>query len=278
MAAVVGDADLRGSVRAADWLVVGWFTPSYRRWAEQLAASLDKVAAPYHLLACEKSTRYWEGETMRKPGIVRDFQALYAGKTLILLDADCEVLRSLEPLVASVRGDVAAYVRAKATGRGKERARIKVMSGTMVFRPTAGAASFVDAWEQALAECDATDVDQTALMIALGRATSFTFEPLSAEWCALDRESHPDPAILQDNASRFSPHAQGPLPREVLKGLVSRVRGLMRAPTVAANRATATVPKAVPASTTVAVAPENRALPPSATAQPAGPLASVHST
>ena len=230
MSAGVNGGDFIGAAMGPDWLVVGWFTPSYRHWAENLAASLDKVQAPYHLLACQNSSRHWEGETMRKPAIVRSFQERYPSKTLILLDADCTVLRCLTPLVESVRGDVAAYVRAKHHGRGKDRARIKVMSGTMVFRPTAGAASFVDAWQSAISECDSTDVDQTALMIALGRARRFTFEPLDEEWCALDAGSHPDPAIVQDNASRFSPRARAPLPREVLKGLVSRVRGLIREP------------------------------------------------
>lgn len=277
MQAASGVGDLCRCLPDADWLVVGWFTPSYRPWAGKLAASLDKVEAPYHLLACENTTGFWEGETMRKPGIVRGFLARYPDKTLILLDADCEARRSLAPLAASVRGDVAAYVRAKATGRGKDRARIKVMSGTMVFRPTAGAASFVDAWERALCECDSTDVDQTALMIALGRATSFTFEPLGAEWCALDRDSHPDPAILQDNASRFSPRARGPLPRDILKGLVSRVRGLMRAPLADAEPGRKRVQPgaARPAEQPRAITDGRDA--PAATAPPSVPPASAHS-
>lgn len=218
-----GGADFRGEAPCGDWLVVGWFTPSYRHWAGRLAASLDKVEAPYHLLACDGLSGHWEGETMRKPGIVRGFQARYPGKILVLLDADCEVRRCLEPLARSVRGDVAAHVRAKASGRGKERARIKVMSGTMVFRPTAAAASFVDAWERAIGECDRTDVDQTALMIAIGRANSFTFEPLSAEWCGFGDNAHPDPAVWQDNAGRDAVRA-GSSPRDVLDGLVKRVR------------------------------------------------------
>ncbi len=193
--------DLVGGTTGSDWIVVGWFTPDYRHWAERLARSLDRTATPYHLLSCEKGGGFWEAETMRKPRIVRQLRDLHPAKTLILLDVDCEVRQSLAPLVDSVSGDVAAYIRAKSSGRGKDRARIKVMSWTMVFRPTPGAARFIDAWDEAQAECDSTDVDQTALMIALGRATDFTFQPLSAKWCALDLTSHPDPAILHDNAS-----------------------------------------------------------------------------
>ena len=273
MCGVVSAADLSAG-SAAGWLVVGWFTPDYRHWATRLAASLDRVGAPYHLLACEKNTGHWEAETMRKARIVRRLRESHPGKTLILLDVDCEVRRSLEPLVASVNGDVAAFVRAKTTGRGKDRARIKVMTGTMVFRPTAGAQSFIDAWEQAQAECDSTDVDQTALMIALGRATNFTFQPLGAEWCALDATCHPDPAILHDNASRDVRRGRAQLPREVLLGFVNRVRGMVARPYFAARpapvsgRAVASLTGASSAGDRVAHAPAR----PSAPREPTPPL------
>ena len=216
---IVGGAD--------DWprKVVGWFTPDYRHWAERLAHSLERVGEPYHLLACARTAQFWEAETMRKPRIVRDLRSRYPSKTLVLLDVDCTARRSLEPLVQSTRGDVAAYVRAKSSGRGKERARIKVMSGTMVFRPTEGATRFVEAWDAAISECDQTDVDQTALMIAFGRATGFTFEPLSAEWCALDQSYYHDPAILHDNASLgASKKERPPLSRNALRWVMSSLR------------------------------------------------------
>lgn len=215
----VASQDLVGGDQSADWIVVGWFTPDYRHWAERLEGSLAFTSTPYHLMACDKRVGCWEAETMRKPGIVRRLRQRHAGKTLVLLDVDCEVRRPLTPLVAAVTGDVAAYVRAKSIGRAKDRARIKVMSGTMVFRPTAGADRFIDAWEAAQSECDSTDVDQTALMIALGRATNFTFQPLGAEWCALDAASHPDPAVLHDNASRTAPRARAPLMQQFRRAL-----------------------------------------------------------
>lgn len=228
--------DLVDVANMQNWIVVGWFTPDYRHWAERLATSLENTATPYHLRACDKGQGFWEAETMRKPRIVRGLRELYSDKTLILLDVDCEVRRSLDPLAASIIGDVAAYVRAKTAGRAKDRARIKVMSGTMVFRPTPGADRFIDAWEEALSECESTDVDQTALMIALGRATNFTFQPLGAEYCALDRAAHPDPVILHDNASLNAVKARGPLPREVLSNFVARIRGLVGRPGSAAPR------------------------------------------
>ena len=143
---------------------------------------------------------------MQKPQVIRQLMAQNPGRTLVLLDVDCRVRRSPGLLVESVRGDIAAHIRAKRKGRAKERSRIKVMSGTMVFRPTDGARRFLDAWEAAGAECDAYDVDQTSLMIALGQTTDFTFQPLGCEWCDFDN-LHPDPAIVHANASVDAPRA-----------------------------------------------------------------------
>lgn len=192
--------DLRSFVtdRDHDWIVGAWFTPDYAKWTVPFRQSLEHLGAPYHIMACPNVGGGWEAETMRKPRVVRKLIESNPGKTLVLLDVDCQVRLCPSKLVDSVRGDVAAYVRAKRAGSGKDRARIKVLSGTMVFRPTDGARRLLDAWEAAQAECQAGDVDQTSLMIALGRATEFTFQPLGPEWC--DFEGHPQPAIVHDNA------------------------------------------------------------------------------
>ena len=140
---------------------------------------------------------------MQKADVVRHLMAVHPGKTLVLVDVDCVVRRDPAHLVAQTRGDVSAFVWSKAAGRAKERARIKVMSGTMVFRPTAAARAFVDNWAGAGRECEAHDVDQTSLMLALAGTSGFTFQPLDAAWCDFDG-SHPDPAIVHFNASRYS--------------------------------------------------------------------------
>ena len=198
--------DIRDFSTEAGWFVGAWFTPDYEHWTVPFRASLERVGAPYHILACASVGDGWEAETMQKPRVVRRLLDANPGKTLVLLDVDCEVRSSPARLVDSIKGDVAAYVRAKRQGPGKERSRIKVMSGTMVFRPTEGARRFLDAWEAAGAECDAHDVDQTSLMIAMGRATDFTFQPLSSEWCDFEG-LNANPAIVHANASQDSPKA-----------------------------------------------------------------------
>ena len=199
--------DLLSANCEESWIVGGWFTPDYLHYARQLSTALDRLGAPYHLVARDKIGTTWEVETMQKVSVVRQLREHHKGKTLVLLDVDCELRKSPLALVNSVRGDVAAYVFPKRSLRPKERARIKIFSTTMVFRPTHGATHFIDAWENAQAECESTDVDQTSLMIAFGRTTGFTFEPLGPEWCALSENHHPDPAILHLNAGRFATKA-----------------------------------------------------------------------
>lgn len=201
---VLGHRDLVGGARDADWVVGAWFTPDYAHWCVPFRASLERVGAPYHILARERIGSGWASETMQKPQVVRRLLDLNPGKTLVLLDIDCQVRKCPSQLLATINGDVAAYIRAKRSGRGKDRARIKVMSGTMVFRPTPGARRLLDAWEAAAAECDADDVDQTSLMIALGRATDFTFQPVGPQWCDFEG-LHPEPAIVHDHASAAMP-------------------------------------------------------------------------
>ncbi len=192
--------DLLSPRIAGSWVVGAWFTPDYRHWAERLRDSLDGVGAPYHLVARSLRGDGWEAETMQKPHVVRDLMARYPDKVLVLLDADCVVRKSPESLVNNVRGDVAAYLRPAKSDRAKHRARFKVMSGTMVFRPTDGAHRFVDTWIACGAECERDDVDQTSLMLAMARTTRFTFEPIDAEWCDFEKV-HADPAIVHEHAS-----------------------------------------------------------------------------
>ena len=231
---VEGYHDLRGGPQDRGWVVGAWFTPDYAHWTVPFRQSLEEVGASYHILACDRVGSGWESETMQKPRVVRRLMSENPGKTVVLLDVDCQVRKCPSQLVDNVSGDVAAYIRAKRTGRGKDRARIKVMSGTMVFRPTAGARRFVEAWEAAGAECDAFDVDQTSLMIALGRATNFTFQPLPSEWCDFEG-LNAQPAIVHDHASEDSPRASwlqrsmARLARSTLPpALSSRIAGRLR--------------------------------------------------
>ena len=74
-------SDIVSNGPAASWLVVGWFTPDYRHWAERLANSLDRVGAPYHLFAKDGSSDGWLANTRRKPLIAEEAMARFPDKT-----------------------------------------------------------------------------------------------------------------------------------------------------------------------------------------------------
>lgn len=186
-----------------DHIVVGWYTPDYAHWARQLRQDLLDVGDKHDLVEVPKLPGSWARNTLRKPAMVRQFRQRYPDHVLVLLDVDCRVRSTLSPLT-ELRGDVAARVVGRTKGRGKDKARIKIMSGTMVFRPTPGADHFVYAWERAVDECTDGDVDQAALMIAMARATGFSFEPLDARWCSFAGAPDPSPIIDHDNASGYA--------------------------------------------------------------------------
>ena len=82
--------DIVSATRDASWLVVGWFTPNYRHWAERLARSLDKTNAPYHLFAKDGSPEGWMANTRRKPLIASEAISRFPNKTIVLTDVDAE--------------------------------------------------------------------------------------------------------------------------------------------------------------------------------------------
>lgn len=197
----------------SNWIVCGWYTPDYSHWAVKLAASLDAVGAPHRLYGVEKLSGSWAAETMRKPSLVRTFRQDHPDSTIILLDVDCQVTGSLEPLVDSVRADVAAHLMVKKGG-------MKVMSGTMVFRPTSGANAFVEAWIDAVGQCGDGAVDQIALMHALGAAGDFTFQPLGPQWCHHSGNTHPSPVIVHSNAGA---HCRRKSVKALLRSVAGRI-------------------------------------------------------
>jgi hypothetical protein len=176
--------DITGGT-AGDWLVIGWFTPDYRPLAEAFAADLAEYGAPYHLCAKPKLALDWN--TSRKPSVVLASMDAYPGKTLVPMDVDCIVRGDIAP-VTRVAGDVGITVIAQNvkghTGRPLRRGRdarwrhwigLECSSRVAVFRPTAGARAFAEAWKRqvdssavnhdehsmvwAFLECQSADVD-----------------------------------------------------------------------------------------------------------------------
>ena len=193
------EPDIKGGT-PSDWIVSGWFTEDdkYRPLAEQLAVSLDNVGAPYDLVATPTLSGGWEANTMAKPAQVLAAMDRHPGKTIIFLDVDCRVVGDLAPLVNSVTSDIAIRFRAKARAN---RMWMTPRSSTMVFRPTAAARRFVDAWHDAGKEADLGTIDQTTFVTTLCRSPGVSFSPLGPEWGAMADDNYPKAAIVHLGAS-----------------------------------------------------------------------------
>jgi hypothetical protein len=139
--------DIKGGAQG-DWLVTGWFTPSYRPLAEKLAANLAQYNAPFHLWAKPKAASGWN--TWRKPSVVIETMDAYPGKAVILMDTDCIVRGDLTPMT-EFAGDVSLTVKARRMSvlpRLHKRIVFKTSSRVVVFHPTVGARAFAAEWER----------------------------------------------------------------------------------------------------------------------------------
>lgn len=186
-----------------EWLVIAWFTPDYRKHAERLSRSLEKLRAPHCLLAVEAWATSWERRTMLKPQIVEQAMQRWPGKTLILVDADCEVLGDPQILHEMVKADIAVHARSFRRRRlSWASTSFGIRSGTMVFRPTDGARRLVREWNAAIGRCGPHDVDQTALVLSVPAANETTFQFLPVAWCSIAKERTPATMILHGVAGK----------------------------------------------------------------------------
>lgn len=151
-----------------DWVVCGWFTddPIYRGYAQDLAASLDQVAAPYDLIATDKLSGGWEANTRAKPAQILAAMDRHPSKTVIFMDVDYTAVADLTPL-AQMRGDIAVKMGAKRRANGST--RITVGAQVMVIQPNAVARRFLETWLGLTEDARPGDTAETFLSLTLGR-------------------------------------------------------------------------------------------------------------
>jgi hypothetical protein len=169
--AVVGGTSSRNLTKLSDchdWIVCGWFTddPVYRGYAQDLAASLDQVGAPYDLVATEKLSGGWEANTRAKPAQILAAMARHPSKTVIFMDVDYTAVGDLAPL-AQMRGDIAVKMGAKRRANGST--RITMGDQVMVIKPNMAARHFVETWLRAIDEARRGDSGETFFSLAVGR-------------------------------------------------------------------------------------------------------------
>lgn len=195
-------SDIVSTGGTADWLVVGWFTPDYRHWAERLAKSLDSVGAPFHLFAKDGSPDGWLANTRRKPLIAVEAMDRFPDKTIVLTDVDAEALSDISPMVA-IRADASAYLKPKVTRKG--RTELQLSSRVIVLKPTAAARKLITDWQAECARVAAHIADEAALGVVLANSPGLAFAPMDVRFAARERDVAPkDAALVHDSARDLS--------------------------------------------------------------------------
>jgi hypothetical protein len=151
--------DLVGSGAPAGWLVIGFFTPNYRPLAEAFAANLETHDIPFHLLARNRVPGQWAAQTLQKPAVVLDAFARYPGKTLILMDVDCEVRGDIAPITA-LPHDIALYWKRDHGPCSQPSSRV------LVLKPTQAARAMVETWAGLCASARESEVRGDELLLA----------------------------------------------------------------------------------------------------------------
>ena len=160
-----------------DWLVTGWFTPNYRPLA----------------------LGGWD--TSPKPAVALEAMDLYPGKTLVLMDVDCIVRGDIAP-VTQIRGDVGVTVIARNTRKGRRWSHsllVEASSRVVVFRPTAGARAFAQAWADEI-ERSAIRHDENSMAWAFLSSPGVDFDYIPQEFSGREAGTVPDAVIVHDSA------------------------------------------------------------------------------
>ena len=195
----MNDRDLFRTDPSKDWVIVGWFSPDYRPLAEKFAQSLRLLAIPHHLFA-RPQTQQWD--TSSKPLIVLHAMNLYRGKTIILMDVDCIITGDISPL-ANLDGDVSFNLSLRR--RKHERMTIYSSSRVVVFKPTAGARRFAEAWAY---WCDGPErndeINLTHAYVHNGGTAHVQLPARFAAWEVGNKSAPEDVVIWHQSAHRKS--------------------------------------------------------------------------
>jgi hypothetical protein len=183
------------------WLVIGWFTPDYRPLTEKFAANLAEHGAPFHLFARAKPAHGWDATP--KPSVVLAAMDVYPDKTLVLMDVDCIVRGTIAP-VAHIDGDVGIVAMGGNLYNGKKRdLRVKIWcsSRVVVFRPTAGARSFVERWQHQIASSKLKQ-DEHSMVWTFLSSQDVRFRYIDQAYAGIERDQSPDGIIVHESAHR----------------------------------------------------------------------------
>jgi hypothetical protein len=159
------DTNISGCLAGANYVVIGFFTPSYRRLAEEHTVNLSRYAIPHMLYAWEEGT--WNLTVMAKPAVVRRAMCEFPGRTIVLMDVDCDVRGPIAPAV-DFPGDISLWIGVGVHLKNEPGWRTRAMSSSrlLMWRQTDRAKRLLNMWceltEKQLPEC-ALDEEQTLI-------------------------------------------------------------------------------------------------------------------
>jgi hypothetical protein len=201
------DGDIISEQAPGNYVVCGFFTGDYRPLAEQLASNLG-TRHPHHLFFREKRDATWRDIVRWKPDIVLQAMGIYPSADIVLLDVDCSVRGSLEPML-DFEGDVSAYPTLRLARPWlsiRKRTILHITSRSMVFKPNARVKKFVAAWRE---ECKdphglyRQSGCEMAMRFALLRSVGLAFCPMDVRYSGRELAKAPaDAVIVHDSASR----------------------------------------------------------------------------
>jgi hypothetical protein len=195
--------DISNPIAGAPFIIVGFFTPNYTGIATTFSENLRAQNQPFHLYAV--SANDWLRSTLLKPEIVLRAMGDYPGRTVMLLDIDCEVYGDLSSHAAGT-ADTAFHIVVKQ--RAKSITKFS-SSRFVVFRNTPGARRLAEAWAEHCAAHRNTG-DETQLLMAVSCCPGVTVEsiPLAAEDGEFANVRHP---LIKHKSARREIHGHNRL-------------------------------------------------------------------
>lgn len=180
-------------IRAAEILVIGFYTPNYKSLADRLAA--DCYAHVLQAKFYSVSSHEWASAILLKPTIIQKARSEFPNATLVLMDVDCRIHGRLTE-IESIHSDVALHQRCKiASGLLKSRSTIWPSSRILVVKPTAGAARLIEAWRQACAS-HRSGGDELMLAQAISQTPGVSISMLPVSYAAFEAGEAPDGAVV----------------------------------------------------------------------------------
>jgi hypothetical protein len=190
--------DIGAFQASATYVVTGFFTPDYAPLARRFSAALTQHAVPHMLYGWPQ--RDWEKAILDKPLVVQRAMQQFPGRTVVLMDIDCEIRGAIAPMVECV-GDVSLFIGVGIDPAREKGLRMRAIpsSRIVVLRPTDGARRLVDAWRRLCQEQAAGKQvadDEQLLMSAIGATEGLTLTILDRRYAARNPWDAPEGAVI----------------------------------------------------------------------------------